>query len=146
MTSTPGADTSGLTYVWSSRVTGPRLLKYAISSEESVAPTVHELSSSPGQLIVLDVGPSLPAATTGITPAATTLFIVSANAVSCTDEPPLKLIIRALLVTAHWTPRIQSDKYQKPSESNTFATIKFVPGATPVCMPLAPVPEIVPDT
>ena len=79
-TDTPGAETSGLMYVLPSRVTGPRPLKSAITSEESVAPTVSELSSSPGHVIVPDPSsPSLPAAITGTTPAATTLFIAVVN-------------------------------------------------------------------
>ena len=75
---TPGAETSGFINLCPFKVTEPRLLKLAIVSDESVAPTVIELISSPGHQIVEAPGPLFPAHITGITPAATALIIAVA--------------------------------------------------------------------
>jgi hypothetical protein len=62
------------------------------------------------------------------------------------SPPPLKLIMRATLTTPHSKPSMTFEKLPELYLSYTFATIRFVPGATPVLTPLAPVPEIIPDT
>src|SRR5258708_7382810 len=67
---TPGAEMSGLRRLLPSMVTGPRLLKLAITLLESVAPTVTELSYSEGGSEILEHdGPEFPAATAGENPA-----------------------------------------------------------------------------
>src|SRR5262245_37174232 len=55
-TSTPGADTFGLTKSWK---VGPRPLKSAMMSDTSVAPTAKASGSSAGEPTLPQYGPSL---------------------------------------------------------------------------------------
>src|SRR5258706_15460398 len=69
-TSTPGAAISGFMRFEPSAVTGPRLLKSAILPLRSIAPTEKtESYKDNGELIVLQLGPSLPVDTATKIPA-----------------------------------------------------------------------------
>src|SRR5947207_15793255 len=75
----PGALTSGL--IEPSHGDGPRLLKEAMASVLSVAPTAKESGSPPGVSEVFGFGPLLPAAKAGKIPAARQAWTSGRNSV-----------------------------------------------------------------
>src|SRR5919198_2951959 len=163
MMSTPAAAISGLIRL---SAVGPRLEKSASENPGSLvpslpggsamAPTVTANCAAAGEPIVYRRGPSLPAATNGVIPAAAA-WLTTRDVLSVPSKEPddPRLMFRAsmpyvdLFAITHSTPASTQEVCPDPWLFRTLAPTRLAPGATPCrdrdALP-SPSPAMIEDT